>query len=59
LRLLGFEQKLNRLVDAIEAFGKKYNDGKGSVWPKREADALRNAPAELQELPEFEPAEGP
>lgn len=58
-RVREFQQKFNRLVDAVEAFGRKYNEGKGHVWPKREADALREALTELAALPEFQPPKEP
>lgn len=48
-----FEQRFNTLVKAVELFGKRYNDGKGHLWPKREADELRRALAQFQELPAF------
>lgn len=43
-----FEAKFNAVVSAVEAFGKKYNRGRGKVWPRREAEALRKAIGELQ-----------
>lgn len=48
LRRRFFEQKFNRLVDAVTEFAKEYNGGQGSVWPQREADRLRKAMLELQ-----------
>ena len=48
-----FEERFNALVQAVELFGKQYNDGKGHLWPKREADQLRKALTELQELSAF------
>ncbi len=50
LRRRFFEQKFNRLVDAVTEFAKEYNGGKGNVWPQREADRLRKAMLELQSL---------
>jgi hypothetical protein len=49
-----FEEKFNALVKAIEAFGKKYNEGKGQLWPQQEAAILRKALLELQKLPELQ-----
>jgi hypothetical protein len=45
---LQFEQKFNQLVDAVAKFSKQYNQGKGQVWPKREAEKLGKAMRELQ-----------
>jgi hypothetical protein len=43
-----FEAKFNAFLKAAEAFARKYNEGRGDVWPQREAVALRKALAELQ-----------
>lgn len=48
-----FEQRFNALAKAVETFGDRYNEGNGQIWPKREADQLRKALAEFQELPAF------
>uniref|UniRef100_Q02AP8 Uncharacterized protein n=1 Tax=Solibacter usitatus (strain Ellin6076) TaxID=234267 RepID=Q02AP8_SOLUE len=45
-----FALKFNRLVDAVADFAKVYNQGKGSVWPQREADKLRKAMHQIQQL---------
>jgi hypothetical protein len=45
-----FEQKFNQLVEAIAKFSKQYNQGKGQVWPAREAEQLRKAMQELQTI---------
>ena len=50
LQQRNFEAKFNQLVDAVANFAKQYNKGKGQVWPLREAEKLRNAMRELQEL---------
>ena len=50
LQQRNFELKFNQLVDAIANFAKQYYQGKGQVWPQREAEKLRNAMAELQAL---------
>jgi hypothetical protein len=47
-----FEQRFNKLVDAVAAFAKEYNEGKGQVWPSAEAAKLRKAMSELQALEE-------
>ena len=43
-----FEISFNRLVTAVAGFAKQYNEGKGIVWPQREADELREAMRGLQ-----------
>src|SRR5687767_9673713 len=48
-----FQERFNALVKAIELFGRKYNEGKGLLWPKREGDVLRKAISELRESPSF------
>jgi hypothetical protein len=50
LQQRNFELKFNQLVDAIANFAKQYNQGKGRVWPQREAKRLQNAMIELQAL---------
>ena len=44
-----FALKFNQLVDAVANFAKVYNQGKGSVWPQREADKLRKAMRQIQQ----------
>jgi hypothetical protein len=48
LQKRAFEEKFNRLVDAVAKFAEQYNKGKGQVWPKMEAERLRKAMRELQ-----------
>src|SRR6187431_1266907 len=48
-----FQERFNALVKAVELFGRKYNEGKGLLWPKREGDVLRKAISELRERPLF------
>ena len=48
-----FEAKFNALLKAAEAFAAKYNEGRGEVWPQREAIALQKALADLQGVPEL------
>lgn len=43
-----FETKFNQLVEAVATFATRYNEGKGTVWPKREADRIRKAIRQLQ-----------
>ena len=45
-----FETKFNQLVNAVADFGQQYNQGKGAVWPRREADRLRKAIREIQQV---------
>lgn len=45
-----FEQRFNQLVDAVASFAREYNQGKGQVWPKPQADRLSKAMLELQSL---------
>jgi len=45
-----FEVKFNQLVDAVASFAKRYNEGKGTTWPQREADKLRKAMRQLQSI---------
>jgi len=57
-----FAGKFNQLVDAMASFAKEYNEGKGSTWPRREADKLRKAMRQLQSLEKSlrdEPRRGP
>ena len=43
-----FEQKFNRLVDALDEFQREYNASRGLVWPKKKADALKKALRDLR-----------
>ena len=45
-----FALKFNQLVDAVASFAKAYNQGKGAVWPKGEADKLRKAMHQIEQL---------
>lgn len=45
-----FALKFNQLVDAVAGFAKAYNQGKGTVWPQREAGRLRKAMRQIQQL---------
>jgi hypothetical protein len=43
-----FATRFNELVHAVAAFSKRYNEGHGAVWPKREAERLGKAMHQLQ-----------
>lgn len=43
LQRLILEQRINKLVDALQRFTEEYNRGHGNVWPLREAELLRRA----------------
>ena len=45
-----FAEKFNQLVAAVRNFAEQYNQNQGSVWPQREADKLRSAMHQLQQL---------
>ena len=45
-----FTAKFNQLVDAVAGFSKRYNEGQGAVWPRQEADKLRKAMLQLQQV---------
>src|SRR6266571_2653198 len=36
-----FAVRFNQLVAAVDSFANEYNEGKGTIWPQREADKLR------------------
>jgi hypothetical protein len=40
----------NQLVEAVNNFASRYNEGRGTVWPKREADKLRRAMHQVQQF---------
>ena len=48
MELRQFEDKFNELVFALAGFAKEYNQGKGIVWPHREAGKLRKAMRQFQ-----------
>jgi hypothetical protein len=43
-----FEQRFQKLVDAVQRFSDQYNKGRGYVWPLKEAEALRKAYRNLE-----------
>ena len=54
----GFENKFNKLIDALGEFTRRYNGSQGQVWPAKQAEALRNALREVElALPGKEPDE--
>jgi len=56
VQLRRFEERFNKLVQAVEEFSVAYNGTKGRAWPNDKAQALRKAMAELQKIdPSFKP----
>lgn len=54
LRRVEFEKRYQELVEAMNAFARKYNESKGNVWPHKEAEAIRKAWKRIEALgPEF------
>jgi hypothetical protein len=45
-----FAAMFNQLVEALNNFATRYNEGRGTVWPKREADKLRKAMHQVQQF---------
>ena len=45
-----FSVMFNQLVEAINNFASRYNAGRGTVWPKREADKLGKAMRRIQQF---------
>lgn len=43
-----FTIRFNELVSAMAAFSKRFQDGHGAVWPKREAERVAKAMRQLQ-----------
>lgn len=50
VQLRRFEERFNKLVQAVEEFSIAYNQNKGQAWPNGKAEALRKAMAELQKV---------
>jgi hypothetical protein len=51
-----FEERFNKLAQAISQFSNAYNENKGQAWPADKAEALRKAMADLQKIdPNFHP----
>jgi hypothetical protein len=38
-----FEQRFNKLLEALQRFSSTYKKGQGQVWPSKEAEAVRKA----------------
>jgi hypothetical protein len=45
-----FSAMFNQLVEAMNNFANRYNEGKGTVWPKREADRFGKAMRQIQQF---------
>jgi len=45
-----FSVMFNQLVEAINNFASRYNTGRGTVWPKREAENLGKAMRRIQQF---------
>jgi hypothetical protein len=45
-----FAAMFNQLVEAVNHFANRYNEGRGTVWPKREADKLGKAMRRIQQF---------
>ncbi len=50
VQLRRFEERFNKLVQAVEEFSLAYNQNRGQAWPNDKAEALRKAMAELQKI---------
>ena len=44
----GFEEKFNKLIDALQEFTREYNGSQGQVWPAKKAEALKTALREVE-----------
>ena len=44
-----FEEKFNKLIDALQDFTQEYNRSKGHVWPIKEVEAVNKALRELEQ----------
>src|SRR5215471_7403612 len=45
---LEFERKFNVLIQALARFSDVYRKGQGSVWPRKEAEAVQKAYRDLE-----------
>jgi hypothetical protein len=43
-----FEEKFNKLIDALQGFSQEYNQSHGSVWPAKKVEAVNKALRELE-----------
>jgi hypothetical protein len=53
-----FKQRFDRLAAAMRDFAETYNRDQGRVWPAKQAQELRKAMQELEELEEFQTRRG-
>ena len=44
-----FEEKFNKLIDALQGFTQEYNRSNGSVWPAKKVEAVNKALRELEQ----------
>ena len=44
-----FEEKFNKLLDALQGFSQEYNKSRGSVWPAKKVEAVNRALRELMQ----------
>jgi len=44
-----FEDKFNKLINALLSFSREYNGSRGSVWPKKKAEAINKALQDLEQ----------
>jgi len=57
VQLRRFQERFNKLVQAVEEFSIAYNQNRGQAWPNDKAEALRKAMAELQKIdPNLKPS---
>jgi hypothetical protein len=43
-----FEEKFNKLIDALQDFTREYNRSNGNVWPAKKVEAVNKALRELE-----------
>jgi hypothetical protein len=44
-----FEEKFNKLIDALQDFTQEYNRSNGNVWPAKKVEAVNKALRELEQ----------
>jgi hypothetical protein len=44
-----FEEKFNKLIDALQGFTQEYNRSNGHVWPAKKVEAVNKALRELEQ----------
>ena len=52
-----FEEKFNRLIDALRDFTDDYNRSTGNVWPAKKAEAVSKAFRELEQTKSWRAAD--